>query len=135
MTNLQDVKSIFKVIFPEHSFEIVDVSEGMAKIVMPEKRAFLRPGNSIAGPVLMMMADSVVYAAILGKFGEQGMHYVTSNLNINFLARAQPGEIVAKARLLKAGSRQVSADVEMFDHRDVMVAKAMVSYMAVASAR
>lgn len=135
MADLQSVKSIFKAIFPEHGFEIVEISDGMAKIVMPEKRAFLRPGNSIAGPVLMMLADSVVYAAILGKFGEQGMHYVTSNLSISFLARAQPGEIVVTARLLRAGSRQVSADVEIFDHRDEMVAKAMVSYMAVASAR
>lgn len=135
MIDVGKITEIFDSIFPKSGVKIVDVEDSSARIIMEEKKAFLRPGNTVAGPVLMMLADTVVYIAILGKFGEDGMHFVTSNLNINFLARVHPGDITAVAKLVKAGSRLVTADVEIFDQRDQMVAKATVNYMAVLSAR
>ena len=116
--------------------EIRQIDEHGAVAAMPERSDFLRPGNSVAGPVIMTLCDAVVYLAILGHYGtNEGLHVVTSNLNIHFLARAVPGEIVAHCKLVKAGSRLVTADVEVFDHRQLIVAKATVSYMAVSSAR
>ena len=45
---------------------------------------FLRPGGTIAGPVLMALADYAMYAVTLSMAGRVALA-VTTNLNINFL--------------------------------------------------
>ena len=53
-------------------------------------RIDLRPGVTVSGPVLMMVADVALYIAILGEIGIVTLT-VTTSLNINFLRKPSAG--------------------------------------------
>ncbi len=74
---------------------------------------FLRPGGTIAGPVMMGLADAAVYALVLSRLGPVELA-VTTSLNINFLRKPMPGDIVARATALKLGKRLVVGDVALY---------------------
>ena len=65
---------------------------------------FLRTGGSIAGPIMMGLADAAFYAAILGAAGPIEAA-VTTNFTMNFLRKPPPADLIATARLLKLGKR------------------------------
>jgi len=74
---------------------------------------FLRPGGTIAGPVMMGLADAAIYALVLSRIGPVELA-VTTSLNINFLRKPAPGDILARATPLKFGKRLVIGDVAMY---------------------
>jgi len=74
---------------------------------------FLRPGGTISGPVLMALADYAMWGAIMSKAKEVHMALTTS-LNINFMIRPQPGDIVAVAKIMKLGKRLAVGTVDLF---------------------
>ena len=74
---------------------------------------FLRPGGTIAGPVMMGLADAAVYVLILSRIGPVELA-VTTSLNINFLRKPAPGDILARATSLKFGKRLVIGEVAMY---------------------
>lgn len=96
---------------------------------------FLRPGGTIAGPVMMGLADAAIYALVLSKIGPVALA-VTTSLNINFLRKPAPGDILARATPLKFGKRLVIGEVAMYsagvaqDNPDTseMVAHATATY-------
>ena len=62
----------------------------------------LRPGGTVSGPTLMAMADFAMYVVLLSAIGPVGLA-VTTNLNINFLRKGQPGQdVLAAARTFEA---------------------------------
>ena len=72
--------------FPQ-SKSTVTAAGGMAATVRHEIGPDeLRPGGTVAGPVLMAVADVALYVAILGEIGIVPLA-VTSNLSINFLRK------------------------------------------------
>ena len=73
---------------------------------------FLRPGGTLSGPLMMALADYAMYAAILTRLGLVEMA-VTSSLNINFLAKAIPGALIADAELIKLGKRLAVGSVDI----------------------
>jgi uncharacterized protein (TIGR00369 family) len=70
----------------------------------------LRPGGTISGPTLMMLADVAMYVAVLASIGWVPLA-VTTNLNINFLRKPAPGALIAECHLLKLGKRLVVGQV------------------------
>jgi len=74
---------------------------------------FLRPGGTIAGPVMMGLADAALYALVLSRIGPVELA-VTTNLSINFLKRPVPGDVIADARMLKLGKRLAVGEVSLF---------------------
>jgi len=71
----------------------------------------LRPGGTVSGPTLMALADFAMYVVLLSAIGPIGLA-VTTNLNINFLRRGQPGQdVLAAARLLRLGKRLAVGEV------------------------
>ena len=73
----------------------------------------LRPGATISGPTLMALADFAMYVVLLSAIGPVGLA-VTTNLNINFLRKGQPGQdVLAAARLLKLGKRLAVGEVSL----------------------
>ncbi|MDP6346454.1 MAG: PaaI family thioesterase, partial [Alphaproteobacteria bacterium] len=92
----------------------------------------LRPGGTIAGPTMMALADCVVWLAIIATLG-RGEAAVTTNLNINFMRRPEPADLIAEARLLKLGRRSAVGDVMIYsddggDAADHPVAHATLTY-------
>ncbi|QQS49469.1 MAG: PaaI family thioesterase [Acidobacteriota bacterium] len=109
-------------------FRIEQVAENFAQVRMVYHAGHLRPGGTISGPSLMMLADTAMYMAILGMIGPVAMA-VTTNLNINFLRRPKPADVIARATLLKLGSRLAVGEVRMYsDGEDEPVAHATVTY-------
>lgn len=73
----------------------------------------LRPGGTVSGPTLMALADFAMYVVLLSAIGPIGLA-VTTNLNINFLRKGQPGQdVLAEARLLKLGKRLAVGQVNL----------------------
>ena len=88
----------------------------------------LRPGGTISGPALMTLADTAMYLLVLAHIGPVALA-VTTNLNINFLRKPQPGDVIARAELLKLGARLAVGSVTMFSEgEDEPVAHATVTY-------
>ena len=74
---------------------------------------FLRPGGTIAGPVMMGLADAAIYALVLSRIGPVELA-VTTQLSINFLRKPTPGDVIADARMLKLGKRLAVGEVNLF---------------------
>lgn len=78
---------------------------------------FLRPGGTIAGPVMMGLADAALYALVLSRIGPVELA-VTTQLSINFLRKPAPGDVIAEARMLKLGKRLAVGEVSLFSASD-----------------
>ena len=78
----------------------------------PFRPNMIRPGGTLSGPTMMGLADAAMYAAIMAKLGRVEMA-VTSNLNINFLSKPGQADLVARARVLRMGSRLAFLEVEI----------------------
>ena len=103
-------------------FRAETLEPGRAIVRAPYSNEFLRPGGTISGPVMMGLADFAMYAAVLTRVGVVELA-LTTNLNINFLYRPQPGDLLAKARLIKLGKRLAMGEVEVYvDGHEDMVA-------------
>jgi uncharacterized protein (TIGR00369 family) len=77
----------------------------------------LRPGGTVSGPTLMMLADVAMYVAVLASIGWVPLA-VTTNLNINFLKKPAPGALIAECHLLKLGKRLAVGQVTIWAERD-----------------
>jgi uncharacterized protein (TIGR00369 family) len=88
----------------------------------------LRPGGTISGPTMMGLTDFSMYVAILASIGPVPLA-VTTNLNINFLRKPEPRDLIAEVKLIKLGKRLAVGEVEIFcDGDDEMVAHATATY-------
>jgi uncharacterized protein (TIGR00369 family) len=70
----------------------------------------LRPGETVSGPTMMALADTVAYVWVLAAIGFQPLA-VTTSLNMNFLRKAGPNSLIAEARKLKLGRTLAVCDV------------------------
>ncbi|MBT8767603.1 PaaI family thioesterase [Metapseudomonas boanensis] len=80
---------------------------------VPFQAKLVRPGGTLSGPTIMALADAAMYAVVLGSLGRVEMA-VTSSLNINFLAKPKPVDLIAEARILKLSRRQAVCEVSLF---------------------
>jgi uncharacterized protein (TIGR00369 family) len=77
------------------------------------RESMLRPGGTISGPTLMVLADLAMYVVLLSAIGPIGLA-VTTNLNINFLRKGAAGQdVLAAARLLKLGKRLAVGEINL----------------------
>ena len=74
---------------------------------------FLRPGGTVAGPIMMGLADAAVYALVLSRIGPVELA-VTTQLSINFLRKPAPGDVLARASMLKLGKRLAVGEVILY---------------------
>lgn len=104
------------------------IHKGFAKLVMPYGPHIIRPVDTVSGPALMTLADVGLWAAVLSTLGAVEM-VVTTNLNMNFLKKADSTDVIAEAKVLKMGRRLAVAAVELIAaDTDEMVAHATASY-------
>ncbi|MBK5224607.1 MAG: PaaI family thioesterase [Acidimicrobiia bacterium] len=73
----------------------------------------LRPGGTISGPTMMSLADAAAWLVTLSRIGPEAMS-VTSSLSIHFLAKPEPADLWAEARLLRLGARQSVSEVRLW---------------------
>jgi uncharacterized protein (TIGR00369 family) len=88
----------------------------------------LRPGGTVSGPTLMAMVDFGFYLLLLSRLGPVALA-VTTNLNINFMRKPDPGHLVGEGRLLKLGKTLAVGDFTIWnDGEKDPVAHATVTY-------
>ena len=73
----------------------------------------IRPGGTISGATMMALADLALYVTVMGSIGPVALA-VTTNLNINFLRKPGPRDLIAECRLLKLGKRLAVGEVTIF---------------------
>jgi uncharacterized protein (TIGR00369 family) len=108
---------------------IEEVGARRARVRLKSADRHIRPGGTVSGPAMFTLADFSVYVALIGTLGEPGIEAVTTNLNINFLAKPEARDLIAHARLLRMGRRLAVGEVEMIsDGASEMVAHAIATY-------
>ena len=128
------IEQLMDVRFPQihaggRTLLIEEVSPGGARVRMKHHERNTRPGGTMAGSSMFTLADFGVYVAIIGVLGERGIDAVTSNLNINFLAKPAPHDLIAHMRLLRLGRRTAVGEALIYSEGDPeMVAHAIASY-------
>ncbi|WP_428696728.1 PaaI family thioesterase [Stappia sp.] len=109
-------------------YEIEAVGPGEAVLSVKPSEKHLRPGGTISGPTMMALADLAAYAVILAHIGPVALA-VTTNLNMNFLRKPGPGDLVGTCRLLKLGKRLAVTECGISGRgEDDLVAHATATY-------
>ena len=112
----------------DYGFRVDSLGSGTSTVRAPYHESFLRPGGTISGPVIMGLADYALFVAILTKIGLVELA-VTTNFNINFLQRPEPGDLLAVANVIKIGKRLAVGQVEVYvDGEESMIAHATSTY-------
>jgi len=115
-------------IFSGNTLVVEETGEMYARMRMKIGERHLRPGNTVSGPSMMGLADAAFYIATLAQIGPVALA-VTTNLNINFLRKPGPTDIIAIAKIFKLGQRLSIGEVSIFSEgQDELVAHATVTY-------
>jgi len=127
----------FKALLRDHlpmmadwGVKVETIGHGTATLSVPAGRRFLRPGDTVSGPVMMGLADVALYAALLGAIGPVPLA-VTSNLTINFLRKPGAGGIRAEAAILRLGRRLATGEVRLYGKSSDLLAAHVISSYAI----
>ena len=133
----EEIAEFLSEVFPGamENFTIEDVQPMSARIRMPFQPWRLRPGGTISGPSLMALADTGLWVALLAMIGREALS-VTSHLDIDFLRKPAPADVIADTVLHKLGKRLAVGTVLMYsDGEDMPCARASVTYAIPSSYR
>jgi uncharacterized protein (TIGR00369 family) len=118
--SLADFSQIIAVDLPwarETGLRAESLGDGEAVCRLPFHADFLRPGGTVSGPAMMMLADATMYAAVLSALGQVKLA-VTTNFNINFLRKPGQDDLVAEGKAIKIGKRLAVLEVTIFSESD-----------------
>ena len=108
--------------------KVEHVDDTTIRVRLPSKEQHLRPGGTISGPTLVWLCDLGFYLLLLGRLGPVAQA-VTTNLNINFMRRPEPADLVGEGRLMKLGRALAVGDFTIrSDGSDEPVAHATLTY-------
>jgi uncharacterized protein (TIGR00369 family) len=137
VTNRLDASLIEALIdarFPQihaggRSLVIEEVGERNVCVRLQYHERHTRPGGTVSGVAMFMLADFAVYVAIIAALGDTGLDAVTTNLNINFLRRPEPRDLIARVRLIRLGRRLAVGEAQIYsDGSEDLVAHAIATY-------
>ncbi len=109
------------------NLDVLSLERGHAVFRMTTKPADLRPGETVAGPVLFGFADLALYAAVMSTVGVVPLA-VTTDATIHFLRRPRAGKLVARAHILKEGARLVIGNVTISNDDEAPVVHGVMTY-------
>lgn len=125
-----DLHRFLKEEFPQAppGISVESVDDTTIRVRQVTEDRHLRPGGTISGPTLMAMVDCGFYLLLLARLGPVAMA-VTTNLNINFMRKPDPGHLVGEGRLLKLGKTLAVGDFTIWNEGEKdPVAHATVTY-------
>jgi uncharacterized protein (TIGR00369 family) len=117
-----EVNDLLAQVFPQlngqHRFyEATDVFPGGCTVRLNANESHLRPGGTVSGPALFALADVGGYVCVLSHAGRNALS-VTTNLNINFVRKAEAGPIDGHCRILKLGKSLMVFDIDIVSGPD-----------------
>ena len=112
-----EVNMLLARVYPElnshlGSYEAVDVFPGGCIVRLNADERHLRPGGTVSGPSLFTLADIGGYVCVLSHAGPDALS-VTTNININFVRKAEIGRIDGHCRILKLGKSLMVFDIDI----------------------
>ena len=116
--------------FPQvnKNFEILKVNDKNFSMLMHISSEHLRPGATVSGPTMFLLADVTFYLATLSVIGPKSLT-VTTNCSINFLRKPNEKNLISEARILKLGKTLSVGDVLIYSEDiDEPVAHASLTY-------
>jgi len=109
----------FPQVFGEdREIDIEYVGFGDVRVKLRTQEKHLRPGGTISGPTMMMLADCASYISVLSVVGKV-MLAVTTNLNINFLRKPSKKDLICEARPLKIGKSLCVIEASLYAADDL----------------
>jgi len=128
------IEALIDARFPQihaggRSLVVEEVGARSARVRLKHHDRYNRPGGTLSGPAMFTLADFAVYVAIIAALGEPGLEAVTTNLNINFLAKPEPRDLIASVRLIRLGRRLAVGEAELVSEGALhMSAHAIATY-------
>ena len=129
MLGVEELQQIVADAFADWDAPTIEFLEGDTLVMaQPISDRDSRPGGTVSGPTMMALADNAAWLIILANIGPV-LLAVTTSLHIDFLRKPELTDLMARARLIKLGSRLAVVDVELFSKGSTdLVAKAQVTY-------
>ena len=111
------VNALMETVYPQLNdqftfYETIDVFPGGCTVRLNAGERHLRPGGTVSGPALFTLADIGGYVCVLSHAGPDALS-VTTNLNINFVRKAEAGPIDGHCRILKLGKSLMVFDIDI----------------------
>ena len=122
--------SFLEEVFPQviGKIEILSLTGLSSSVKLRIAETDLRPGGTVSGPSMFLLADVTFYISVLAAIGKQPLA-VTTNCSINFMRKPNPNDLIADARILKKGRSLVVGDVLLRSSiEDLTVAQASFTY-------
>ncbi len=101
----------FPQVAPDVTIEALGSMTATMRLRRDEKH--LRPGGTMSGPSMALLADVTAYVALLGMVGEKALA-VTTNLSLNFMRKPADVDLLCDGRLLKLGKRLAVGDAVLY---------------------
>lgn len=92
--------------------ELLTADNSSARVRLNGNASIIRPGGTVAGPVLFAMTDIAAYASTLMTW--QNDLAVTATSSIHFLRPARDLPLIGNATVLRAGRNAMSVDVRIW---------------------
>ena len=127
----EELQGFLDEVFPQVKGEFVveHVEDMYSEIRIPISDKHLRPGGTVSGPTMFMLADVAVYATILAMIGKKALA-VTTSCSLDFMRKPAAGkDLMAKCTLLKLGRVLAVGDVLIYSAgEDKPVARSTMTY-------
>jgi uncharacterized protein (TIGR00369 family) len=112
-----EVNTLIARVYPQLNeggrfYEAIDIFPGGCSVRLNADDRHLRPGGTVSGPSLVTLADIGGYVCVLSHAGADALS-VTTNLNINFMRKAEAGPIDGHCRILKLGRSLMVFDIDI----------------------
>ncbi|MDH3667192.1 MAG: PaaI family thioesterase [Paracoccaceae bacterium] len=125
-----EITAFLDDVFPQSRglMTIEEVGPSRARVRFHVTDVHLRPGGTVSGPTMFTLADCAFYVAVLAMIGREALT-VTTNLNINFLRKPAPRDLIGEARILKLGRLLATGEATLWSEGDDRpVAHATMNY-------
>lgn len=124
---MDEVRESFETspFFSHIGFEIIHFDEGNVQLKLPIQKQLLNANGALHGGVHATMLDLILGMAIRSTTKTR---CTTINLNINYLAPSDTGDIFASGRIIQQGYRVVTAEGELWDSEGNMLAKGVGTF-------
>ena len=114
-------------IYETLGYQVLELRDGRCRLRMPLQQPYTGSFQSFHGGLMMTVADSAAYLAVMG-IGGPKTRAATTDMNIRFL---QPclTDLTAEATVLKFGKTLSPVSVDLLDAHGTRVAVAQVNFV------
>ena len=108
--------------------ELEDVGLGTATLVMPVRKELLQNNGVVHGGAVASLVDSATAFAIISLLTPDEK-VTTVDLTISYLRPVTSGNMMASAKVIRAGRRLISVSANVFNSTGTLTATALSTYI------